>query len=120
MEHVAGGPSKRRRIMIVPHRIYRCGVMSVAALLATLLIVQLLASEGYGKRLADLWQDILLTRTSENRRMQPAPFVKWLADNFNANKPWNRLAHDLLTATGTQESNPAVTWFLANESVDKI
>ncbi len=29
-----------------------------------------------------------------------APLVKWLEESFNANKPWDRLATDLLTASG--------------------
>jgi hypothetical protein len=84
------------------------------------LIDELLASKDYGKRMADLWQDLLLTRTSENRRLQPQPFHEWLAETFNENKPWDRMVRELLTASGNLEKSPAVTYFLANESVDKI
>src|SRR5262249_45964414 len=69
---------------------------------------------------ADIWQELLLTRTSDNRRMNAAPFVKWLTETFNANKPWNKMVHELVTASGDQEKNPEVTYFLANATVDKI
>jgi hypothetical protein len=84
------------------------------------LIDELLASSEYGKRMADTWQELLLTRTSDNRRMNAGPFVKWLTASFNDNKPWNRMVHELLTASGDQEKNPEVTYFLANGTVDKI
>ncbi len=84
------------------------------------LIDELLASPEYGRHLSDIWQDLLLTRTSDNRRMQPAPFIKWLEESFNANKPWDRFTTELLTASGPQDKSPGVTYFLANNSVDKI
>ncbi len=46
--------------------------------------------------------------------------VKWLEQNFNQNKPWNKMVHELLTCSGDQEKTPAVTYFLTNNSVDKI
>src|SRR2546421_4665148 len=46
------------------------------------LIDEFLASSEYGKHMADIWQELLLTRTSDNRRMNAAPFVKWLTESF--------------------------------------
>jgi Protein of unknown function (DUF1549)/Protein of unknown function (DUF1553) len=83
------------------------------------LIDELLASEHYGRHMADLWQALLLPRTSDNRRLQFDPMVRWLADRFNANKPWDEFVRELLTCDGTQEQNPAVTFFLANSTPDK-
>jgi hypothetical protein len=84
------------------------------------LIDELLASPQYGRHLADVWQHLMLPRDSDNRRLQSAPFDAWLAESFNADKPWDRIVHELLTATGTQEESPAVTYFLANPTVDKM
>src|SRR5262249_17834639 len=39
---------------------------------------------------------------------------------FNDNTPWDRFATELLTASGTQDANGAVTFFLANNTVDKV
>jgi hypothetical protein len=62
---------------------------------------------------------MLLPRTSDNRRLQAAPMVTWLQDNFNANKPWDQMVADLMTASGPQDKNGAVTFWLANATVDK-
>jgi hypothetical protein len=84
------------------------------------LIDELLASSNYGKHLSDIWQALLIPRNSDNRRLQSEPFVKWLEETFNANKPWDRMIHELVTASGEQDKNGAVTLFLANSSVDKM
>ncbi len=84
------------------------------------LIEELLTSPRYGRHLADTWQRLMLPRDSDNRRLQAAPFVQWLEEKFNANTPWDRMVRDLLTATGTQEQNGAVTYFLANPTTDKM
>jgi hypothetical protein len=84
------------------------------------LVDQLLASPNFGKRLADVWLPKLFPRDSGNRFVLRDPLVKWLADRFNTNTPWNQFVFDLVTATGTVAENPAVTYFLANRSVDKL
>ncbi|HKI30628.1 MAG TPA: DUF1549 and DUF1553 domain-containing protein [Gemmataceae bacterium] len=83
------------------------------------LIDELLASPQYGRHMADVWQHLMLPRDSDNRRLQPGPFVTWLEESFNANKPWDRTVREVLTATGSQDESPAVTYFLANPTVDK-
>jgi len=84
------------------------------------LIDELLASPNFGRHLADMWQAKLLPRDSNNRFVLREPFVKWLEAEFNKNTPWNAFVGNLVSATGTVEENPAVTYFLANRSVDKI
>jgi hypothetical protein len=84
------------------------------------LIDDLLASSQYGRHMADIWQHLLLPRDSDNRRLRAAPLATWLQDSFNAGKPWNEIARELLTATGSQDEHPAVTYFLANPTVDKM
>jgi hypothetical protein len=84
------------------------------------LIDELLASSDFGKHQADVWQALLLPRTSDNRRLNSAPLVRWLEESFNANKPWDGLVRDLLTATGEPDKNGAVTYFLSNPTPDKL
>jgi hypothetical protein len=86
----------------------------------TKLIDELLASTDFGKHLADIWIPKLFPRDSANRFVLRDPLVKWLTDRFNDNTPWNRFVFELVTATGTVEANPAVTFFLANRSIDKL
>src|SRR5262249_56501487 len=47
-------------------------------------------------------------------------FSLWFEDEFNKNTPWDKLVAALVTATGDVETNPAVTYFLANRSIDKL
>ena len=84
------------------------------------LIDELLASPNFGRHLADIWQSKLLPRDSGNRFVLREPFVKWLETEFNKNTPWNQFVSKLVAAEGTVEENPAVTYFLANRSVDKL
>ncbi|MDB5310020.1 MAG: hypothetical protein JWO38_4222 [Gemmataceae bacterium] len=84
------------------------------------LVDELLDSPNFGRHLADIWQPKLMRRDSGNRFVLREPFVKWLEDSFNKNTPWNVFVFNLLTASGTAEENPAVTYFLANRSVDKL
>ncbi|HYT95111.1 MAG TPA: DUF1549 and DUF1553 domain-containing protein [Gemmataceae bacterium] len=84
------------------------------------LIDELLASPQYGRHLADIWEELLLERDSSNRRLQMEPLPTWLAKQFNANRPWDQIVHELLTVTGTQEQNGANTFFIANRTPDKL
>jgi hypothetical protein len=84
------------------------------------LIDELLASDEYGKHMADVWKDLLVKRDSDNRLVPFDPLVEWLAKNFNENKPWDQVVRELLTAEGQQDENGAVVYFLANGTVDKM
>jgi hypothetical protein len=84
------------------------------------LIDRLLAADGYGGHLADLWTAKLYLKDSDNRFVAKEPLHKWLVEEFNENAPWDALVTKLVTATGTAEDNPAVTFFMANRSVDKL
>ncbi len=84
------------------------------------LIDELLASPEFGRHLADIWDNLLFQRTTDNRAIRVGPLNEWLSEKFNANTPWNRLVSELLTATGTQEENGATTFFLATQSANKM
>jgi hypothetical protein len=81
---------------------------------------EILDSPAYGRRQADIWQSLLLPKNSDNRRLQATPLVTWLEERFNSNKPWNQLVSDLLTASGPQDENGATTFFIANNTPDKL
>jgi hypothetical protein len=84
------------------------------------LIDALLAGSEYGKHQADIWQALLLPRTSDNRFLAFDKMTEWLAKGFNENKPWDQMVRDILTAEGDLDKNGAVTYFLANLSPDKL
>ena len=84
------------------------------------LVETILASKDYARHQADLWQSLMVPITSENRRLDPEPLVKWLEKGFEENKPWDQMTREILTATGPQDENGATTYFLANNPVDRL
>jgi hypothetical protein len=84
------------------------------------LIDELLADPHFGRRMADIWAAKLFPRDSANRFVLKEPLYKWLEEQFNKGVPWDKFVAGLVTATGTVADNPAVTYFLANRSVDKL
>ena len=84
------------------------------------LIDELLASSDYGKHQADIWQSLLLPRTSDNRFIPFEKMTAWLETRFNDNVPWDRLVRDILTAQGDMAKNGAVIYYLANATPDKL
>jgi Protein of unknown function (DUF1549)/Protein of unknown function (DUF1553) len=84
------------------------------------LIDELLASPKFGERLADTWATQMYPIESTNRFLTKAPLHKYLAETFNANKPWDQMAREIITAEGEVDKLGAVTYFAANQGVDKI
>lgn len=84
------------------------------------LIDELLANPRFGSHLAETWSNLMLPTESNNRRVNHGPFRTWLAAGFNKNTPLDKLVYDLITATGPQDQNGAVTYFITNPTVDKI
>lgn len=75
------------------------------------LIESLLADSRYGEYLADIWAGNLVSPLLNVQRGKPDRFREWLAERFNKST-WDRIATDLLTATGTMDDNPAVTYLI--------
>jgi hypothetical protein len=86
----------------------------------TKLIDELLDSPAFGRHMADMWRALLVKKDPDNRRVQFDPLDKWLAEQFNANKGWDKIASDVVTASGPVDENGAVTFWLANNTVDKM
>ncbi len=84
------------------------------------LLDELLADPNYGRRMADIWTAKLFPSDSANRFVLKEPFYKWFEGEFNKNVAWDKLVASLVAAEGTVGDNPAVTYFLANRSVDKL
>jgi hypothetical protein len=74
------------------------------------LVDELLGSPRYAAHFADIWHNHLYPANA-NQRIKPEALVRWLEHGFQT-KTWDRLVHDLLTATGSQEQNGAVTYML--------
>lgn len=74
------------------------------------LIDALLSSPRYGEYLADNWRKYLVSPLADDPRRADG-LRSWLADRFNT-RSWDRIAIELLTATGKLEENPAVVYLI--------
>ena len=76
------------------------------------LLDRLLESEDHAEYFASKWNAIL-----RNRRQGDQPsfanvaFHGWIRDSLYENKPYDRFVRELLTASGSVASNPAVVWY---------
>jgi hypothetical protein len=71
------------------------------------LIMALLNSEDYAKNWSGIWSNLLVGRRPDrNRNVDKDGLEKYLRDCFAENRPWNRMAFELVSATGgsTKES----------------
>lgn len=75
------------------------------------LVDALLADPRYGEYLADVWQGYLVSPLADDRRVRADQFRKWLAGRFNT-QTWDRIATEILTATGKMDENPAVVYLI--------
>jgi hypothetical protein len=83
-------------------------------------IDELLDDPRFGTYVAERWANLMVPRESNNRLLNAEPLKKWLAEAFNKGQPLNKLVYELITATGSQDENGAVTYFIGNNTVDKI
>jgi hypothetical protein len=77
------------------------------------LVETLLASPGYARHFADLWSEVLVGSggNDKDRDFAPAIFRPWLEKELAARTPYQALVQELLTATGSPYSNPAVNFY---------
>ena len=76
------------------------------------LIEELLASPRFGEYFGDVWRGRLISPLVNEQRVQSQRFADWLANRFNRNDGWDRIAYDLLTATGKIDDNPSVAYLI--------
>jgi hypothetical protein len=77
------------------------------------LVETLLASPGAARHFADLWAEVLVGQATneKTRDFVPGVFRPWLEKELAARKPYPALIGELLTATGSPYSSPAVNFF---------
>jgi len=84
------------------------------------LVDELLNNPRYGKFLGELWTKQLLNRESANRKLKEEPMHEWLTEKLNGNMHYDKLVYELITASGPQNKNGAVTFFIANPAPEKM
>ena len=72
------------------------------------LIDRLLAGADYPRRMADLFDGVLMERLGDH----PA-WTQYLQDAFAVNKPWDRIAREILRADPVDKANRGASFFMA-------
>jgi hypothetical protein len=77
------------------------------------LIDELLASPEYGYFFAGKWADVLRVKRRQDASRATATFAfhNWIREALTADKPYDEIVRDLLTATGDETRNPPVVWY---------
>lgn len=79
----------------------------------TLLINQLLGSEGYVSHLYNYLADMLRIQTRiPGSNLRSDPFIAWLKNSLHQDKPYNLLVYEMISASGRLHENPAVGYHL--------
>jgi len=76
----------------------------------------LLQSTNYADFFAGKWAGILRNKANPNSdwvSRETFAFHGWIRDSLITNKPFNQLAHELITASGKISDAPAVAWYRA-------
>lgn len=64
-------------------------------------VEKLLADERFGQNWGRYFRDVIMYRKSEDRaEIISGALLKYLTDSFNSNKPWSKIATEMITASG--------------------
>jgi hypothetical protein len=83
------------------------------------LIDEFLADKEYGEHFAIVWYHRMAKPDMCNQGLFSTKFMDWLADRFNADRGWDAIVRDILTAEGARDKSPATVFWLANVEGDK-
>ena len=77
------------------------------------LIDKLLDSDGYVSNMYNYFADMLrINDKVDNRLLKGLPYIKWLKDSLAANKGWDKMSYELMTAEGKLWTNGASGYLL--------
>lgn len=75
-------------------------------------IDRLLASPDYADYFANKWSALLRNKRADGRHARGNfAFHAWIRDHLDANKPYDQLVREVITATGDIGENPPVAWY---------
>ncbi len=82
------------------------------------LIDSLLESPDYGRNWGRYWRDVVAYRATNEQRnlIRYENLESWLAGQFNANRPWDEVAREMIAGTGSNEENGAVVLHAAHQA----
>ena len=64
------------------------------------LVDRLLDSKGYASNQFNWWADLLRTRARLANRVSGEPYIHWLKESLEENKPYDQMVHELISAEG--------------------
>ncbi|MEZ0273561.1 MAG: DUF1549 domain-containing protein, partial [Roseimicrobium sp.] len=80
------------------------------------LIDKLLSSDGYVQNFFNFWADVLRVKNGilpgGQGRDAGAAYIKYVKDSLRANKPYDRMVREMLTADGSTYENGAIGYYL--------
>ena len=81
------------------------------------LIEYLLGNKEFAANLADYWRDVIKFRATNINGGQVGyeDFEDWIAAQITKNRPWDEIAHDIITASGRNDENGGVALSLGRE-----
>lgn len=80
-------------------------------------IDRLLSSPGYARNWAQYWREVIFSRATDPRsRAVQNQFEEWLEKRLADNVSWGQVATELLTATGSVQSNGATALIFAHQA----
>lgn len=77
------------------------------------LVDSLLDGGDYARNFAGVWSNLLIGRHPQQRVNRPA-FDKFLRMSFAANRPWNTMVADIVSADGRTDQNGAANFLVAH------
>src|SRR5271157_5432579 len=80
----------------------------------------LLEHADYPKNFATQWTILLIGRANQGQIVDRGALSSWLRKQFAANRPWNDVVFDLVTAAGSNKQNGAVNYILAHLEFDAV
>jgi hypothetical protein len=84
------------------------------------LVEYLLNHPDFAKNFANQWTVTLIGRQNQGRMVDRAALSSWLRRQFTDERPWNEIAHDLVTARGSNKENGAVNYTLAHMEMEAV
>jgi hypothetical protein len=83
-------------------------------------IDQLVGSDAFVEHWTNKWADLLMVNRKFLGDVGATAFRKWIRDRIAENKPYDKFAFDILTATGSNVANPPASYFKTLRTPDAV
>ena len=84
------------------------------------LIEYLLEHPDFAKNFGSQWTILLIGRGNQGRMVDRGALAGWLRKQFAADRPWNEVVGELVSATGSNKENGAVNFVLAHLEFEAV